>query len=87
MLAHITATQANEEQLQQMAAEYSKLAAEAAEKESNSKQAIGHLHQRQKELETVIDMQRKQISDLTAPSAVHGTQSASKSEPTFETKH
>ena len=69
MLAHITATQANEEQLQQMAAEYSKLAAEAAEKESNSTEAISHLQQRKDELEAIVNMQRQQISSLVTSSA------------------
>ena len=64
--------QVNEEQLQKMAAEYSKLAVEAAEKEENSSRAIGDLNQRKLELETIVDMQRRQISDLNTSLAVHG---------------
>ena len=58
-----------------MAAEYSKLAAEATEKEENSSRAIGDLNQRKLELETIVDMQRRQISDLNASLAVHGNNS------------
>ena len=52
-----------------MAAEYSKLAAEGAEKESNSTEAISHLQQRKDELEAIVNMQRQQISSLVTSSA------------------
>lgn len=56
-----------------MAAEYSKLAAEAAEKEENSTTAISHLEQRKDELEAIVNMQREQISSLVAATAVEGS--------------
>ena len=67
-------TQANEQQLQTMAAEYSKLAAEAAEKEENSTKAISDLQQRKQELEVVVAMQRRQISELNTSLAIGGEQ-------------
>ena len=56
-----------------MAAEYSKLAAVAAEKEDNSTTAISHLQQRKDELEAIVSMQREQISTLVASTAAAGS--------------